>query len=432
MAEKKKKKLTGIAALLERTRNFLDENTFGGPEARVNYLAPHSEWVNGRPPANPQGAGLGTMLVGQSPEEIQRWTEGNSPFMGKPSSEGAPVIRSIPGRSGNIASDAFRFKEGRIQPTADTAFLGADLAGLAGLATRGVRTGVQKAYPSLNPEVNTSRREFLGNTGKIAAGAAAAAAIPAAIRGAEHAAPIVDRAVAPIAARGAARAVTHATIADYYAARKLAQDRAERVAYEIDGDNAHLNPAEVYEETLKQEMDKLYENPAFEPYREHMDMERAHNDGMREAYNDYMVDNDFARLDNTYQDMFEKRDTNNYEFEKKHGAAIDHGEESWSRAADPEYEFVDPKTHIRYVWAKVDEATGKMVQVDPRLEPDAFKAQMMPHSKEIFHYGYSGRRSEVPASYYEEYLKGRGHKLAKGGVVTMPNNYRAGGRVRMI
>jgi hypothetical protein len=429
----KKKKLTGIASLLERVRDFADENAFGGPEQRVDYfnLGP-----DGRPTPNPEGMGMGTMFMGQSPEEIQRWQEGDSPFMRKPSAEGSPVVRSIPGRSGNIASDAFRFKSPeRVLSTMDTALLGADVAGLAALTGSGLRRGARAVAPTLNPEVSTSRRKFLGDTGKVAAGAAAAAALPAALRGVERAAPVVERA----SAGAATRAATRATIADYYAARRLAQERAEREAFELAGDSPNLNQSEVYDQTLKQEMDKLYENPDFEPYREHIDAERAHNEASKKAYDDYI-----NRNEGTYDshedyheagaEMRHKWNEKQYEFERKYGADIDYGQVNWDKAADPKYEFVDPKTHIRYVWAKTDEVTGKMVQVDPRLEPDAFKAQMMPHNKEIFPYGYQGSRAsfEIPAKYYEEYLKGRGHKLAAGGSVTMPNNYRKGGRVRMI
>jgi hypothetical protein len=422
----KKKKLTGIASLLERVRDFADENAFGGPEQRVDYfnLGP-----DGRPTPNPEGMGMGTMFMGQSPEEIQRWQEGDSPFMRKPSAEGSPVVRSIPGRSGNIASDAFRFKSPeRVLSTMDTALLGADVAGLAALTGSGLRRGARAVAPTLNPEVSTSRRKFLGDTGKVAAGAAAAAALPAALRGVERAAPVVERASAGAAARAASRI----TIADYYAARRLAQERAEREAFDLDGDSPNLDQSEVYDQTLKQEMDKLYENPAFEPYREHIAIERAHNEAAQRNYNDYMIDGDYSRYRDTDASLREKFDLQDYEFRTKHDAAPDYGLRGWDKAADPKYEFVDPRTHVRYVWAKIDEATGKMVQVDPRLEPDAFKAQMMPHNKEIFHYGYSGSRAEVPAKYYEEYLKGRGHKLAAGGSVTMPNNYRKGGRVRII
>jgi hypothetical protein len=214
MAEKKK---TGLAKYLAAIRDTADEYGLYQTPSALNPLlrtfTPNNHAFSGEPSpvSRPESIHPGTLMMGQSPEEVQRWQEGNSPFMGKPSAEGAPVIRSIPGRSGNIASDAFRFKEDRTLPTLDTVLLGADIGGLAGLAGRGLRRGAQAVAPVLNPEMNVSRREFMGNTGKIAAGAAAAAVLPAALRGAEHAAPVVDRA----AGHAAAATVKKATAEDY-------------------------------------------------------------------------------------------------------------------------------------------------------------------------------------------------------------------------
>lgn len=162
----------------------------------------------------PQGiAGIGHGMMGSSPEEIGEWARGSSPFSEEPN-------------YGNRLDP--RIKPGREQGVIDTAMLGADAAGL-GLA--GLRRGVRAAYPTVNPAMDMSRREFMGNTGKIAAGAAAASVVPAALRGAEHTAPRVVEHTAPAAARHVAAAVTRATPHEFFNAVNTA-DRIAKAHYE--------------------------------------------------------------------------------------------------------------------------------------------------------------------------------------------------------
>ena len=434
MAEKKK--LTGLASYLAAIRDYTDEHAFGGPEQRVNYLDLGSD---GRPAPNPEGMGMGTMFMGQSPEEIQRWTEGNPPFMRKPSAEGAPVIRSIPGRSGNIASDAFRFKEDRTLPTMDTVLLGADIGGLASLATRGIRKGAQAAYPALNPEMNMSRREFMGNTGKVAGGLAAASVLPFAVRGTDNA---TAHAVA-----AAARTATHA---EFQAVKELARQRAIR-AMDLLGLPRHSEQAnKVYKEVLEDEMARIKNNPHFKNFesaddiraREGQELDEldANYDASRDRQNphdgaDYGEDwenHQFRRqeVEDKYYKIME-------EYDKKHGY-IDNGEVYNRLKEDPKFKYVDPYSHNELTWVKFDKNKHEWVRTEfnPN-KPVGSTGQMRGYINPENGLAYPSSinrhtHPELSAEYYKKYLRDREVPHAAGGSVTMPNNYRAGGRARMI
>lgn len=489
MAEKK---LTGLAKYLAAIRDTADEyGLYQTPSALTPLLrtfTPDSHAFSGEPPpvSRPESIHPGTLLMGQSPEEIQRWLEGNSPFMRKPSSEGAPVIRSIPGRSGNIASDAFRFKEGRIQPTADTAFLGADIGGLAGLAARGIRGGVRATYPALNPEMNMSRREFMGNTGKIAAGAVAASILPAALRGAEHAAPIVEHA-APIVesaaahtASAVARGVAHA---DYQALKNLAILRAknaERAALEASPDKFANSPEirNVYEETLENEMRKIKEHPQFKNFesiddihaREAEELNALKNEynelsGLKDVPKDYRsfdrtyvksarYDNSFDKLRRTSEDYRLRSDEIKAKYDKllaeynaKHGYLS--ADEVYERMkTDPNFKYIDPYTNREYVW--INNHTNTPVPYDPKYDPkiqapnsergpndwknDIVKGYIDPETGKVrFGSGDAGTNHDLKSEqYYLDYLKNRGIAPDGSSTTSLPDGYRFGGRVRMI
>ena len=64
------------------------------------------------------GQGVGELLVGQAPEEIDRWSYGMSPF----------VDKNVPGYSGLRGVPEIQTK--RTGPLADTLFLGADATGV--------------------------------------------------------------------------------------------------------------------------------------------------------------------------------------------------------------------------------------------------------------------------------------------------------------
>jgi len=139
--------------LLERASEGNDdevmtEDTDDGPV--VYYRAPHGEmYPVGRPimlAAGPSGTrtdapavpllgkmGVGDLLLGKSPEEIENWAYGNSPIAMPPSGTGGfvPVV-----------------KTGRKESLADTVFLGVDAAGLAkgaGAIGRGAVKGAARA-----------------------------------------------------------------------------------------------------------------------------------------------------------------------------------------------------------------------------------------------------------------------------------------------
>lgn len=122
------------------------------------------------------GMGAGELLVGQAPEEIDRWAYGMSPF----------VDKDVPGYSGLRGIPEIQTK--RTGPLADTLFLGADAAG-AGLGVRALgRAGGRQAMRSFNNAIDdtgrdASRRQFVKNAGVIGAGAAAAAATPDLLKG---------------------------------------------------------------------------------------------------------------------------------------------------------------------------------------------------------------------------------------------------------
>ena len=79
------------------------------------------------------GLGVGDLLLGKSPEEIENWAYGNAPMVMPPSGTGGyiPVV-----------------KTGRKEGLADAAMLGIDVAGMpkgAGMVAKGVGRGVTKA-----------------------------------------------------------------------------------------------------------------------------------------------------------------------------------------------------------------------------------------------------------------------------------------------
>ena len=121
------------------------------------------------------GQGVGELLVGQAPEELDRWAYGDSPF----------VDKNVPGYSGLRGIPDIQTK--RTGPLADTLFFGADAAGV-GMGVRALgRAGGRKAAQSFDNAVNTgqdpSRREFIKNAGIVGAGTAVAAATPPLLKG---------------------------------------------------------------------------------------------------------------------------------------------------------------------------------------------------------------------------------------------------------
>lgn len=141
--------------------------------------------------------GVGDLLLGRAPEEVQEWSYGNAP------------MRVVGGGTGSLIP---QLKTGRAEGLADTAFLGADIAGIGALGLKGAGALGRMAarqIPTATP--SESRRGFLRTVGGLGA-AAAASAVPTPVRQVleEGAAPLARAAaataeeVAPMAARRAA------------------------------------------------------------------------------------------------------------------------------------------------------------------------------------------------------------------------------------
>jgi hypothetical protein len=141
--------------------------------------------------------GVGDLLLGRAPEEMQEWSYGNAP------------MRVVGGGTGSLIP---QLKTGRAEGLADTAFLGADIAGIGALGLKGAGALGRMAarqIPTATP--SESRRGFLRTVGGLGA-AAAASAVPTPVRQVleEGAAPLARAAaataeeVAPMAARRAA------------------------------------------------------------------------------------------------------------------------------------------------------------------------------------------------------------------------------------
>ena len=291
-----------------------------------------------------------------------------------------------------------------------------------------------------------SRREFMGNTGKIAAGAAAATALPLALRGTEHAAPIVERA----AAHTAAAVARGATLAEFQAAKELARLRAMR-AMDLTGVPRHTQEAGIaYREALEDEMAKIRNNPHFKDFetphdirvreaKELDELERNY-DASRDRQNpedgaDY--GEDFENLQYRRQEVEDKYYKILEEYDKKHGY-IDNGEVYERMKEDPNFKYVNPYNHTELTWVKFDKDKHQWVRTtfDPS-KPIGTNGQLRGFINPETGQAYANRvnpheHPEPSAQYWEKYLRDRGISHAEGGSVTMPNNYRAGGRVRMI
>lgn len=132
------------------------------------------------------GAGVGDMLVGEAPEELNRWAHGFSPFKD----------RNVPGYAGLRGIPDIQ--PSRAGPLADTLFLGADAAGLgmgtAALGRAGMRGAGRQFQRAINDEgMDASRRKFVKDAGTVAGAAAVASATPdlvkAGLRGLKKLAP---------------------------------------------------------------------------------------------------------------------------------------------------------------------------------------------------------------------------------------------------
>ena len=141
--------------------------------------------------------GVGDLLLGRAPEEVQEWSYGNAP------------MRVAGGGTGSLIP---QLKTGRAEGLADTTFLGADITGIGALGLKGAGAlGRMAARQTPTAAPSESRRGFLRTVGGLGA-AAAASAVPTPVRQVleEGAAPLARAAaaaaedIAPMAARRAA------------------------------------------------------------------------------------------------------------------------------------------------------------------------------------------------------------------------------------
>lgn len=437
--------LEGVSSGLGALRNFLDKAG------------------NAKYPLPPGMLGAGHMLVGTAPEEVHEWASGFSPFSEDPN-------------LGNRLDP--RIKPGREQGLIDVAMTGADIGGL-GLA--GLRGGVRAAYPTLNPEVNMSRREFMGNTGKVAAGLAAASAVPFALRGAEHVAPHVAEAAVHAA-------MPPATHMEYTAARELAKQSIapKLAAWE------QLNPKPVFPHPNPERFNVVHfpgkgptEAEWFEYSQAIHDNEKAlrawnkqrlaeKNRLEDEAINQVRADKryeGFRTTDDAYYDMLEKAK----EIRRKYGLPEhfnnvdshiladnrdlqyfyrEHPENykeiydnlntelfANSREFHDNYPVVDRNNpfdeYYHYIQdhfdpdfiRKIEEAGGRI------YDPDTHDYLYIVDKAKDGTIGKFIEHSTSTPDELREFIKNAQTpkvKKAIGGSVTMPDNYRYGGRVRMI
>lgn len=158
------------------------------------------------------GQGVGQIITGDAPEELDRWAHGFSPFKD----------RSVPGYAGLRGVPDLQTK--RTGPIADTLFLGADAAGVgAGLRALG-KTGIKNAARGFDNLIDdtgrdASRRAFVKKAGIIGAGAAVAAATPRMLK-------TVAKAVAPDPTTVATRVAKNAlgSVPEYYRAMRKASE----------------------------------------------------------------------------------------------------------------------------------------------------------------------------------------------------------------
>ena len=118
-ASPRSKKLGALSDLLLRAREYADR-------AKIPFTE----------------MGLGELLIGKTPEEINEWSYGNAPFT-------VPEMTRVP-----------QLKRGRGEQLLDTMFTGADVAGLTKLAPRVAKSLINRA-------VETGTRSPLAQAGAI-------------------------------------------------------------------------------------------------------------------------------------------------------------------------------------------------------------------------------------------------------------------------
>lgn len=165
------------------------------------------------------GGGLGNLLIGSAPEEVDQWSYGFSPFREHPTH--SPYIPQL--------------REDRAQGVADTLFLPVgEAAGLAKLGASGLRgaynAGMGAARGAIDAPVAMGRRKFVKDAGTVAAGGAAAAVVPDGVR---SMAKWLDNPAGTVA-KAAVRATPSEFYAAHRAARLSAMDAADVVKSQYD------------------------------------------------------------------------------------------------------------------------------------------------------------------------------------------------------
>jgi hypothetical protein len=310
----------------------------------------------------------------------------------------------------------------------------------------------KNALETMNPRrtepdapADMSRRAFLGNTGKVAGGLAAASVLPFALRGAEHAAPaVVEHAIPAAAAR-------QATLAEWTAANQIARANAQR-AMDLVGlpRDSLYEASRAYKLALEDEMARLKNSPHFKDFETPHDIHLKEAQELDDLEKNYDASND---RQNPYDGADYGEDWENYmyrrhevedkyanimrEYDQKHGY-IDNNEVYNKLKEDPNFKYVDPYSHNELTWVKFDKNKHEWVKTE--FNPSktiGSTGQMRGYINPENGLAYPNNinrhtHPELSAEYFKKYLRDREIPHAKGGSVTMPDNYRAGGRVRVI
>lgn len=176
------------------------------------------------------GQGVGQIITGDAPEELDRWAHGFSPFKD----------RNVPGYAGLRGVPDLQTK--RAGPIADILLLGVDAAGVGGGLRALGKTGVKNAARGFNNLIDdtgrdASRRAFVKKAGIVGAGTAVAAATPRMLK-------TMAKAVAPDPTTVATRVAKNAlgSVPEYYKALRQAGETFSNTFRDKQLELMHVDP----------------------------------------------------------------------------------------------------------------------------------------------------------------------------------------------
>ena len=233
-------------------RSFLNEASVPVMKYATRFAPPETRRAA-------ENLGAGDLLVGQAPEEIDRWSYGDSPLKDT----------NAPGYSGLRGIPDIQTK--RTAPVVDALFLGADAAGVSmGMRALGKAGGRQVAQSfekaTSDAGQDIGRRKFIKQAGIAAGAGVAAAATPKIARSVvRH---LKD--VAPSPATAATRVAKNAfgTVPEYYRAlRKISGDFPlyERLETMRNADPQYLTVKKAHDKRVKEDS-KIQRDPEANPY----------------------------------------------------------------------------------------------------------------------------------------------------------------------